>query len=113
LAERLKRGDVVVAAAPGDYGKPRPAIVVQRDDLGPLDSVIVCPLTSDLGQTGTVRLMVKPDAHNGLRVTSQVMVDKVTVIRKTRVARRIGTMSAEDMRRLDRSLAIVLDLVRL
>jgi len=27
----MKRGDVVTVAATGDYGKPRPAIVVQSD----------------------------------------------------------------------------------
>jgi hypothetical protein len=27
----IKRGDVVICAAPGDYGKPRPAVVVQSD----------------------------------------------------------------------------------
>ena len=29
----MRRGDIVVVAAPGDYGKPRPAVVVQADAL--------------------------------------------------------------------------------
>jgi mRNA interferase MazF len=27
----MKRGDVVIVAATGDYGKPRPAVIVQTD----------------------------------------------------------------------------------
>jgi mRNA interferase MazF len=27
----MKRGDVVTVAAAGDYGKPRPAVIVQTD----------------------------------------------------------------------------------
>jgi mRNA interferase MazF len=43
MAEILKRGDIVVVAAPGDYGKPRPAVVVQADALteAGLQSVVV------------------------------------------------------------------------
>ena len=29
----MSRGDVVIVAAPGDYGKPRPAVIVQSDAL--------------------------------------------------------------------------------
>jgi PemK-like, MazF-like toxin of type II toxin-antitoxin system len=27
----MKRGDVVVVALPGDFGKPRPALIIQSD----------------------------------------------------------------------------------
>ncbi|MGA9549823.1 MAG: type II toxin-antitoxin system PemK/MazF family toxin, partial [Rhodomicrobium sp.] len=27
----MKRGDIVIVSAPGDYGKPRPAVVIQSD----------------------------------------------------------------------------------
>ena len=45
----ITRGDVVLVVAPGDYGKPRPAVVVQSDLFNPTHaSVVVCPVTSDL-----------------------------------------------------------------
>ena len=45
----IKRGDVVLCAAPGNYGKPRPAIVVQSDLFNPThSSITLCPVTSDL-----------------------------------------------------------------
>jgi mRNA-degrading endonuclease toxin of MazEF toxin-antitoxin module len=44
----MRRGDVVTVAAAGDYGKPRPAVIVQTDAL-PVEhkSLVVCQMTSD------------------------------------------------------------------
>jgi len=43
----MKRGDVVICAV--DYGKPRPAVVVQSDLFNDLhSSVVVCLITSHL-----------------------------------------------------------------
>ncbi|MGH6904039.1 MAG: type II toxin-antitoxin system PemK/MazF family toxin [Geminicoccaceae bacterium] len=38
----------MLTALPGDYGKPRPAVVVQSDWLNQSDcsSIVVCPMTS-------------------------------------------------------------------
>lgn len=41
----MQRGDIVTVSLPRDYGKPRPALVVQSDLLQELDSVLVCPIT--------------------------------------------------------------------
>ncbi len=45
----VSRGDVVLAAMAGDYGKLRPWLVVQADQHNRADrpdSILVCPLTS-------------------------------------------------------------------
>ncbi len=44
----IRRGDIVVCALPGDYGKPRPVLVIQNPAVAEADlgSVLVCPLTS-------------------------------------------------------------------
>jgi len=45
----MQRGDLVVVAATGDYGKPRTAVVVQTDAFPESHaSVVVCQLTSEL-----------------------------------------------------------------
>jgi mRNA interferase MazF len=69
----INRGDVVVIALPGDYGKPRPALVVQADAFLGLQSVTVLRLTSDLHDAPLVRIDVQPDTRNGLRQRSQVI----------------------------------------
>ena len=43
----VKRGDIVTVAAPGDYGKPRPAVIVQSNFLNDTHaSIMLCLLTS-------------------------------------------------------------------
>ena len=43
----MRRGDVVVVAAAGDYGKPRPAVIVQTDAFSETHaSVVICQMAS-------------------------------------------------------------------
>ena len=45
----MRRGDVVTVAPADDYGKPRPAAIVQTDARPEAHaSVVVCQMTSDL-----------------------------------------------------------------
>ena len=72
----MKRGDIVTVSAPGAYGKPRPAVVIQSDFLNQNDSVLVALVTSTLIDAPFFRLLLQPTEENGLRVPSQVMADK-------------------------------------
>jgi mRNA interferase MazF len=70
----MKRGDVVVVAATDDYGKPRPAVIVQTDAF-PAEhaSVVVCRLTSELTDPPHFRVTTEAKTGNGLRSKSQIM----------------------------------------
>jgi mRNA interferase MazF len=107
----VKRGDVVTVAASGDYGKPRPAVIVQTDAL-PAEhaSVIVCQMTSDIADAPDFRITIEPTKKNGLRTRSQVMADKPVTIRRERVGRRIGSLDETDVSRLNVALAFVMGL---
>lgn len=64
----IRRGDVVTVAAPGDYGKPRPAVIVQSDAFPDAHaSVIVCQMTSSVADAPDFRVTLEPSAANGLR----------------------------------------------
>jgi mRNA interferase MazF len=64
----MKRGDVVIVAAAGDYGKPRPAVIVQTDGFPETHaSVVVCQMTSDIVDAPDFRVTVRPSEQNGLR----------------------------------------------
>lgn len=109
----MKRGDVVVYAGVGDYGKPRPAVVVQSDIFNETHaSVVVCPITSDLMDAEFFRPTLEPAKANGLKKTSQVMIDKMTAVRRDRIAKSIGEVSRVELVRIDRALRIWLDLDR-
>lgn len=42
----MTRGDFVTIALQGDFGKPRPALVIQADQFSEHPSVTVLPVTS-------------------------------------------------------------------
>lgn len=107
----MKRGDVVAVAATGDYGKPRPAVIVQTDALPPEHaSVVVCQMTSDLADAPDFRVTIEPDEKNGLRARSQVMADKPVTIRRERIGKQIGHLEDKDIARLNIALAFVMGL---
>jgi mRNA interferase MazF len=101
---------VVTVAGPGDFGKPRPAVVVQSDRLAKVESVVVCPFTSTLTGDSPLRLPVDPDAGNGLRAASEIMIEKITAYRPERVGPVVGALPAPVMTELSRRLAFVLGL---
>jgi mRNA interferase MazF len=109
--ERLKRGDIwTVSGRKDDAGKPRPAVVLQDDRFDATESVTICPLTTDSTDAPLFRLPIEPTERNGLRSPSQLMVDKMTTVSKTRVGRQIGRLSDQDMTRLNRSVVVFLGL---
>ncbi len=98
---------------PGDLGKPRPAIVVQADELrADVTSFLVCPLSSDVHPMYYARPVLEPTAGNGLRMRSQVMVDKLLPLKRDRIRRTVGRISERERDQLDRALLIVLGLAR-
>ena len=107
----MQRGDVVTVVAAGDYGKPRPAVIVQTNALPESHaSVVVCQLTSELANAPDFRVTVDPSPENGLRRRSQVMADKPVAIRRERIGRKIGRLDSQDMAILNAALAFALGL---
>ena len=107
----MRRGDLVTVAATGDYGKPRPAVIVQTDAFPDSHaSVVVCQLTSELVEAPDFRITIDPQPENGLRLTSQVMADKPVAISRERIGQKIGRLGNQDMARLSAALAFVLGL---
>ena len=107
----MRRGDVIAVAVPGDYGKPRPAVIVQTDafpDSHP--SIVVCQMTSRLVDAADFRVTIEPTSGNGLQTRSQVMADKPVTVRRERIGQRIGRLGADDMARLNAALAFVMGL---
>ena len=91
----VRRGDLVTVAFPGDYGKARPALIVQSDAFSEVPSVTVLPLTSDLQPAPLVRITIEPSPGNGLRRQSQIMIDKAATMQRGKIGARIGRIEAE------------------
>lgn len=93
----MKRGELVTIAVSGDYGKPRPALVVQADAFDLHPSVTVLPLTSELHDAPLFRITVEAGRGTGLVKRSQVMVDKATTVPRAKIGGRIGGLDAKTM----------------
>jgi len=103
----------VTIALSGDYGKTRPALVVQSDLFDAHPSVSVLPVTGELRDAPLFRIVVKPSDSNGLRKTSQVMVDKIQTVARSRVGKPIGHLEPDALVAVNRALALFLGFVRL
>lgn len=101
----MKRGDLMTIALSGDYGKPRPALVVQDNAYAELPVVTVLPLTSDVQEQHLVRITVQPSRENGLRKLSQIMIDRVSTVPRTRTGEPFGRLDAAAMSAVDAALA--------
>lgn len=101
----MTRGDFVTVAVAGDYGKPRPALVIQSDFLNETDSVLVCLLTTTHRDAPFYRLSVKADPGTRLHAASQVMVDKIMAVRRDRCSAPVGRADGPTMLALGRLLA--------
>jgi mRNA interferase MazF len=106
------RGDLVTVAVQGDFGKPRPALVIQADLFSEHGSVTVLPVTSSLVDAPLLRVMAKPSSQNGLRQSSQIMVDKAVTLRRDKLGPAFGCIEAQTLLEVERCLAIFLGIAK-
>ena len=106
----FKRGDVVICVASGDYGKPRPAVVIQSDFFDKHQSCTLLPLTSELYPAKLFRIDIEPTTENGLEKLSQVMVDKITTVSLVRIKQGIGRLNDEQMDKISDAISIWLNM---
>ena len=103
----MRRGDIVTVALPGDYGKPRPALVIQSD-LFETASATLLPITSHLEDLPLLRVGIGPEA--GLERPSQIQIDKAQTPRLHRIGDIIGHADDVTLRAVNRALTVFLGL---
>jgi mRNA interferase MazF len=107
----MKRGDVWTVAGGPDYaGKPRPAVILQDDAFDGTASVTICPFTTHAVDAPLMRLPIEASRQNGLRAASHLMIDKITTVSRTKLERRVGRLSDEDLLRINRAVLVFLGL---
>jgi mRNA interferase MazF len=104
VAEGVKRGDIVLVAPPGDYGKPRPAVVIQSDRMRATDSVLLLLMTSALEDAPIYRLQIEPASGNAVTRASQIMIEK------HKIGQVIGRLSSDELVALNGMLSAVIGL---
>lgn len=104
----MRRGELVTVALPGDFGKPRPALIIQADQFDATGTLTLALLSGTLVDAPLFRLTVEPTASNGLRKPSQIMIDKIMTVKRDRLGDAIGKLDDETMLAVSRSLALFL-----
>lgn len=107
----MKRGDIVTVALSGDYGKPRPALIIQSDIFSETNSVTVLPLTTHFIDAPLFRVSIEPTENNGLTHTSQAMVDKLLTTPREKIGKVIGFLEKKAIIEIERALALFIGIV--
>lgn len=108
----MRRGDLVTIAMQGDFGKPRPALVIQADQFGEHATVTVLPVTGTLVEAPMLRVTVQPSEASGLQKPSQVMVDKAVTVKREKLGAAFGRIDKEALQEVERCLAVFLGIAK-
>lgn len=108
----MSRGNFVTIAMQGDFGKPRPALVIQSDQFNEHATVTVLLVSSTLVDAPLFRVTVQPDKINNMQKPSQVMVDKAMTVKRDKLGKAFGSASDEVMLEVGRCLAVFLGIAR-
>ena len=82
----------------GEMAKTRPAVIVSLDSLNArLQTVTICPLTSQLHPTWRSRLQVRCGGR-----PAEVAVDQIRTVSKARLGDRIGSLNKDEAAALRR-----------
>ncbi|MCC5851917.1 MAG: type II toxin-antitoxin system PemK/MazF family toxin [Alkalimonas sp.] len=108
----MRRGDLITVAVQGDYGKPRPALIIQSDNFDIHPSITILPITSKVVEAPLIRFTVAAHDKNGLTKDSQVMIDKATTIPRGKAGNRIGAIDSSAMLEIERCLAVFLGIAK-
>lgn len=107
----IKRGDIVLCILSGDYGKTRPAVIIQSDLFNPTHaSIVVCPITSFLIDSPIFRLEILGNKRSGLVTKSQIMVDKIIAIKRDKVCKKLGVLTQKEQDNLDNAIKLWLSI---
>lgn len=106
------RGDLVTIALTGDFGKPRPALVIQANLFDEHATITVLLVSSTLVDAPLLRVSVVPDTSNGLQKKSQVMIDKTMTIKREKIGPAFGRIDPNTLVEVDRCLAVFLGIAK-
>ena len=111
-SKSITRGQIYLATLVGmgseQRGK-RPVVIVQNDT-GNLHSAttLVVPITSTLKKSHLPIHVVLENKH--LHKNSMALLEQIQVVDKTRLRKKIGRLSKNEIEKIDKALAISLDI---
>ncbi len=101
----MARGDVLLINLPMSDGREqsgrRPAVAIQTDVSGE-PMLMIAPITSNLNALRfKFSVQIEPSDENGLNQISIIMIFQMRSIDKTRIVKKIGKLSDDDLAKVD------------
>ena len=112
-----KRGEIYLTALDPTLGreiqKTRPGLVIQNNVSNRLTGItIVAPITSTVRlPLNPVHVLLAPGLSTGLLVTSMAVFNQIRAVDRVRLIKRLGSLDAETMERVDEAIRISLGLI--
>jgi mRNA interferase MazF len=101
----VKRGEIYYVVPPRDFGKQRPAVVIQSPlFLANAPTVTFCLMTGSVQFVNPMRILVKPTKRNGLDQPSLIQVDKIITVDAERIRNRMSSIPPTHLATLDAAL---------
>lgn len=114
--EKIYRGDLFFAnlnpVKGSEQGGKRPVVILQNDVGNKFSpTVIVAAITSRTRKKESMPTHVPLD-NAALEKDSQVLLEQIRTLDKTRLIKKVGKLTQDEMRAIDNSLEISLSLVK-
>ena len=111
---KISRGDIYVAnlnpVKGSEQGGERPVIILQNDVGNKFSpTVIVAAITSRTRKKANMPTHVHLE-NPALQKDSQVLLEQIRTLDKTRLISKVGKVTADEMKAIDRSLEVSLSL---
>jgi mRNA interferase MazF len=106
----MNRGEIWTLRDEGYSSKARPVIIVQANPGEVFDSAIICLFTTFESSHIPTRVHISSNETNGLKKDSFVMTEKLITIDKKEFGEKIGVLTDEQMHRISRQLAKLLEI---
>jgi mRNA interferase MazF len=108
----VNRGEIWTVAGGVHASQPRPAVIVQDDLFSETASVTVVPLTFTFTDAPLLRIRIPASPVSGLEHDSDLMVDKLSTVRRANVQTRDGRLATDQLAEVERALMTFLGLAR-
>ena len=114
--EKIYRGDLFFEnlnpVKGSEQGGKRPVVILQNDVGNKFSpTVIVAAITSRTREKANIPTHVSLD-NAALEKDSQVLLEQIRTLDKTRLIKKVGKLTQDEMRAIDNSLEISLSLVK-
>ena len=91
----------------GDFGKPRPVLVLQHDAFNLSHATTtIAMLSTHIVSAPLFRITLDPSTENCLEHVSQIQVDKIATVSRDKLSPAFGRIDADTMLRVNRALAL-------